>query len=70
MKSFSPEKKLEINNKAGSFSYELKTGNSKVTITKNIKLRKRIIPVGEYSDFKSLMDNWNNDKFRELILEE
>jgi hypothetical protein len=65
--SFSPDKKLEINNAAGSFKYELKADKRKVSVTKNIKLKKRIIPVGEYADFKTLMDYWNNDKTREII---
>jgi hypothetical protein len=70
MSTFSPDKKLEINNSAGSFNYELKTEKSKVTVKKYIKLKKRIIPVSDYADFKSLMDNWNNDKYKEIIIEE
>ena len=67
MSPFSPDKKLEINNAAGSFYYELRTEAAKVTVKKNIKLKKRIIPVSEYSEFKALMDSWNNDRYRELI---
>jgi hypothetical protein len=67
MSSFSPDKKLEINNAAGSFYYELTTDKTKVSVKKNIKLKKRLIPVAEYSEFKALMDNWNNEKFREII---
>jgi hypothetical protein len=67
MSPFSPEKKVEINNAAGSFYYELKTEAAKVTVKKNINLKKRIIPVIEYSEFKALIDNWNNDWYREII---
>jgi len=70
MSTFSPDKKLEINNSAGSFNYELTKEKGKVTISKNIKLKKRIIPVTEYSEFKALMDNWNNDRNREIIFME
>ena len=68
MSPFSPAKKLEINNTAGSFNFELKTEKTKVTVRKNIKLKKRIIPISEYSEFKALMDNWNNDQYREIVL--
>lgn len=67
MSSFSPDKKLEINNAAGSFHYELKTDKSKVTVKKSISLKKRIIPVSEYRYFKTVMDNWNNDNYKQII---
>lgn len=67
MSTFSNEKKLEINNVAGYFYYELKADKAKVSVTLDIQLRKRIITVPEYGEFKVLMDNWNNDKYREII---
>jgi hypothetical protein len=70
MSTFSPVKKIEINNLAGSFRYELKSEKAKVTVIKSIKLKKRIIQVSDYGDFKALMDNWNNDRYREIIFEE
>lgn len=67
MSTFSPDKKLEINNATGYFYYESKADKAKVTVTLDIQFKKTIIPPSEYSEFKELMDNWNNNRYREFI---
>ena len=64
---FTPAKKQEINNKAGTFVWEAKTENGKVTIKRLIKFNDRIFEPPAYEDFKTLMDYWNNPWYRQII---
>jgi hypothetical protein len=67
LKLFSPDKKTEISNKAGSFLFEIKKDNNKILVTKSIKLTKGLIKPEDYPSFKALMDHWNSDRYREII---
>jgi hypothetical protein len=67
MSLFTPEKSLNISNKAGSFSFELKNENGKVKIERSLKLTEKIIPVALYADFKALMDFWNHPWYRQVV---
>ncbi len=64
---FTPEKKLEISNKAGTFVWEVKSDHGKVTVKRQLKFNDRIFQVSMYEDFKILMDYWNNPWYRQLI---
>jgi len=37
-------------------------------VKRSLKTDKRIIEPAGYSDFKALMDHWNNDNYREIIM--
>ncbi|MGA3014534.1 MAG: DUF3857 domain-containing protein [Bacteroidales bacterium] len=67
MKLFLPNEKKEIKNDEGSFIYEIKTEGNKTIIHKSIKLEKQLIETSEYADFKSLLDHWNANHYRELV---
>jgi len=64
---FSPETHIHITNHVGSFIFDIEPKGGTLNITKKILFYKRIIPVSMYFDFKTLMDNWNNPRYRELI---
>ncbi len=64
---FTPEKKLEISNKAGTFVWEVKSRDGKVTVKRQLKFSNRVFQVSGYEDFKILMDYWNNPWYRQLI---
>ena len=64
---FTPEKKLTISNKAGTYSWELKSDNGKVMIRRSIKFSDQVVPVTIYPDFKALMDAWNNPWYKQVI---
>ena len=70
LKLFSSEKKVEINNKAGSFRFEIQQSGKNVQVKRMIRLSKRVIDPSEYDDFKALMDYWNSEKFRKVIFSE
>jgi hypothetical protein len=70
LKLFTPERKIEVSNKAGSFTYSVKKDGDKVSVKKSIRLTQRLIEPAKYADFKALMDSWNNDRYREIILEQ
>ena len=70
MTLLNPQEKLRISNPAGTFEFELRKEKDKVILRKNLSLSKRIIPPDEYPDFKALMDHWNSNRYKELILEE
>jgi len=65
---FTPEKKLAINNKAGTFTWEVKIDGGKVMVKRQLKFSERIFDGSIYEDFKILMDYWNNPWYRQLIL--
>jgi len=68
MKTFIPKEIKEIKNDAGSFLFEVKTEGKKVVVHKSLKLEKRLIQPAEYPEFKALMDHWNADRYREVVL--
>jgi hypothetical protein len=67
MTLFTPEKSMNISNKAGTFTFELKNDNGKVKIERSLKLTEKIIPVSLYADFKALMDYWNHPWYRQVV---
>jgi hypothetical protein len=67
---FTPDKKVAIDNKAGSFTWEVKSDDGKVTVKRQIKFSGRVFDVSTYPDFKILMDYWNNSWYRQLIFVE
>jgi hypothetical protein len=68
MKPFIPNEKMELKNNAGSFSYEVQTDGQNVVVHKSLKLEKRLIQPEEYPELKALMDHWNADRCREVVL--
>ena len=68
MKPFLPKEKLDLKNSIGEFSYDIKTESHKITVHKYINLYRRVIQPNEYADFKSLMDHWNAERYREVAL--
>ncbi len=65
---FSSGKKTEIKNNCGSFLYEVKQDGDKLVVKKNLFFSKRIINPEDYAGFKALMDNWNSNNTREIVL--
>ena len=65
---FTPPTKIELNNKAGRYFFELRQEGNKLSISRKIRLSSRVIDLGNYNDFKALIDNWNNPRQREVIL--
>jgi hypothetical protein len=64
---FTPEKKVSVSNKAGSFSWEVKKEEGKMTVRRQVKFSARVFSPAEYGDFKILMDYWNNPWYRQVI---
>jgi hypothetical protein len=64
---FTPVKKVAIDNKAGSYLWEVKVDDGKVTVRRQLKFNTRVFDVSVYPDFKILMDYWNNSWYRQLI---
>ncbi len=65
---FIPTEKMEIKNTSGEFLFEVKMEGRKLIIHKSLKINKRIIESSEYSGFKALMDHWNAERYREVVL--
>jgi len=65
---FTQPNKTEISNKAGHYLFELKQEGNKVSISRKIRLGSRVISSENYTDFKALMDSWNNPRLREVVL--
>ena len=67
LKLFSTPRKVTMSNKAGTFTWELKTEQGKMSLTREISLGERILSPEQYQDFKVLMDLWNNPRLREVV---
>ncbi|MCX6244587.1 MAG: DUF3857 domain-containing protein [Bacteroidetes bacterium] len=67
LKAFIPKEKFEAKNKTGAFSYEVKQEKGKVVIHKSLKLNSRLIQPEDYAGFKTLMDHWNAERYREIV---
>jgi len=67
LRLFTPEKKIAISNKAGSFTWEVKTQDGKVGVKRQLKFSGRVYQGSDYEDFKILMDYWNNPWYRQLV---
>ena len=65
---FTPEQKLTVSNKAGTFLWEVKADGRKATVKRQLKFNDRVFEGAAYEDFKALMDNWNNPWYRQLVL--
>jgi len=65
---FTPVKKISVSNKAGSFVWEIKNDQGKLTVKRQIKFSDRIFPLPVFEDFKVLMDYWNNPWYRQVVL--
>jgi len=64
---FTPAKSMTISNKAGKFTWEVKTEKGKLTIRRQLQFSERVFPPADYPDFKILMDWWNNPWYRQLV---
>ncbi|MFZ4523336.1 MAG: DUF3857 domain-containing protein [Bacteroidales bacterium] len=64
---FTPVKKMTISNKAGTFVWEVKTEDGKLTVKRQLKFSDRVFPLSTYGDFKILMDYWNNPWYRQIV---
>ena len=67
-KLYTDPSKIELSNKAGHYLFELKQEGAKLVISRKIRFSENVISVENYADFKSLMDNWNNPRQREVII--
>jgi len=67
MHLFTPAKKIVVSNKAGVFSWEVKTQDGKVAVKRQLKFSERVFQGSDYADFKILMDYWNNPWYRQLV---
>jgi len=63
-----PPKKTAIDNKAGKFGWEVTSEGNKVTVKKQVKFNDRVFEDDLFTDFKQLMDAWNNPWNRQIIL--
>ncbi len=63
-----PAKKIIIDNEAGKIHIEIRKSGDEILITRNLEIRKKIIPLNKYKAFRELMVNWYDDKYRQLIL--
>jgi len=68
MKTFIPKDKFDEKNKVGVFSFEVKQEKEKIVIHKSLKFYNRLIQPAEYADFRTLMDHWNAERYREIVL--
>lgn len=67
MALFTPERKINLSNKAGRYTLEVRQEKGKVTVTRSLKLNGTYFPVSVYPELKILMDQWNNPWNRQLV---
>lgn len=58
---------INIKNNAGALILKIQQIGNTLTVKKEIRINNKIIETKDYNDFKSLMNVWNNRKYRELV---
>lgn len=67
MTLFTPAKKTAVSTRAGTFFLDIKQEEGKVVVKRQLKTENRIFTTDNYADIKTLIDAWNNPRYRELI---
>ena len=68
MTMITPENEFNISNAAGSFRFVLKKEAGKIVVSRELKIPSRIIEPGNYQAFKTLLDNYNDPRNRDILL--
>ena len=67
MTLFTPKQKVALSNKAGRFTFEVGVEDGKVTVKRSVIFEARAFEGTRFTDFKALMDAWNNPWYRQLV---
>ena len=67
-KSLTADKNIVVANKAGKVAISVKNEADKVTITRSISLPKSTYTAKEYADLRKLIQAWQNNNGREVVL--
>lgn len=67
-KSMTADKSIVVANKAGKVAISIKNEADKVTISRSISLPKTIYTAKEYADLRKLIQAWQNNAGREIIV--
>ncbi len=59
---------IERKNDFGYLNISISQNGNEIKITRILLISERTIPVEKYKAFKSMMDLWNENKYRELVL--
>ncbi len=62
-----PQKKIFFRKDFGKVSFELKEINNVIILKKCLQIKKSIISVEDYSDFKKMIMIWSDDHYSELL---
>lgn len=68
MRLDSPESKFSINNEFGSIDVSIASEGNKLHVIRKINIVKTYVPTEKYETFKTLINSWNNKKYREVVL--
>ena len=63
-----PEIKKELSNEIGFVTIEINSSENVIQIIKSLKMNKQEVTPLEYSSFKSIMNLWNKDTYKKIIL--
>lgn len=58
----------EIANTAGEVKFIVESSENKITVNRQLKLEKSTISNADYNGFKALMDGWNKEGFKTLVV--
>ena len=59
---------MKMENEFGNIKISITSDGKKLHIVKAINLVKTYVPAEKYTTFKIMMDAWNNNKYREVVL--
>ncbi len=65
---FNPVKEIKIDNSIGIFTFKTKQEENIITVIKGIYIKQNIIEPKDYEEFKTLIDCWNNKKYKDLVV--
>ena len=63
----SPTRVVDIDNDFCKVKITLTKLNNDVVLIRELEIKERVIPASSYSEFKSVIDAWLNDRYRTLV---
>jgi hypothetical protein len=68
MAMINPAAKLEMNNEFGSIEISISDEGRHLHIIRKLNIAHTMVPVEKYDTFRTMINTWNNKKYREIVL--
>jgi len=68
MTLISAQASTEMKNESGSMQLSISIEGNLLHIVRKLSITNTYVPIEKYDTFKSMINTWNNKKYREIVL--